>query len=347
MIRTAIIIFLLLIVFSCSKSNKATTFELNGTIKGEAPDYIYLNYGKQRDSAIVKNNRFLFKGNISNPIEASFTIPPASAMVQDWFYLENSNINIRIILESKKIKEHKINFITIDTITGTRTSIIRSEFEKFEKSNKNKSNWNSLLFKKIDEIIEQNPSNNYSGFLLNNAVGKLNKKQIQVLFKKIDTSALTTNNLESLKRNIYPELTVKLGNKMFDFDLPNPKNEIVSTRKYRGKVLYIDFWASWCVPCRKLNPELIKIYNKYNREDFEILGVSIDKDIEKWKKAIAKDNLIWDNVIESYGFQGEISSKYNVTAIPKNFIINREGIIVREDVSTSELELIITELIDK
>jgi thiol-disulfide isomerase/thioredoxin len=320
---------------------------LDGIIKGNAPDYIYLEYGKQKDSAIVKNNRFLFTGKISNPIEASFIIPPASTMINDWFYLENNKIKIEINVESKKIKEHQINFITIDTITGTRTSIIRSEFEKFEKLNKNKSNWNSLLYHKLEEIIEQNPNNNYSSFLLNNTVEKLNKKQVQFLFNKIDTSAITRNNLVSLKKTIYPELTVKVGNKLDDFELPNPNNKIISTRNFRGKILYIDFWASWCVPCRKLNPELMKIYGKYNHDGFEILGVSIDKDIEKWKKAIATDKLTWENVIESDGFQGEISTKYDVRGIPTNFLIDREGKVIREDISINELEVVLTELTKK
>jgi len=336
--RIITLLILIATLFSCKESKLQTSFTLDGIVKGNAPEYLYLEYGKRRDCTIVKNNKFQFTGIIKNPIEASFIIPPASAMTNDWFYLENNKINMEITVEKKKIKQYEISFIKIDTIAGTKTAHIRCNFEKFEKLNHDNDDWSSLLFLRLKDIIEKNPSNNYSSFLLTQSATKLNKEQIDVLFNKIDTLAISNQRLESLKRIIYPNLALKTGNKLFNFDLPNPNNKVISTRNFRGKVLYIDFWASWCRPCRKVNPELLKVYAKFKHNGFEILGVSIDKDIEKWKKAIVKDKLTWKNVIETDGFHGKIASKYNITAIPKNYLVDKNGNIISEDIAIDKLE---------
>ena len=125
---------------------------------------------------------------------------------------------------------------------------------------------------------------------------------------------------------------------MFDFALPDVDGNLVSANSYRGKTLLIDFWASWCGPCRKVNPELMELYEYYRNRDFEILGISLDKSNEKWKRAILDDGLIWGNLIDSDEFKGMVASKYNINSLPSNLLIDEKGKIVAVDISIKNLK---------
>jgi thiol-disulfide isomerase/thioredoxin len=117
-----------------------------------------------------------------------------------------------------------------------------------------------------------------------------------------------------------------------------------NTKSLKGKWILIDFWASWCGPCRAQLPELRKIYEENRKSNFEIIGVSIDEVKAKWLNALDKENLNWINVNDNNGFEGAIAVKYNVDAIPKNYLINPEGKIIAENIEMSELEKKLKEL---
>ncbi len=130
-----------------------------------------------------------------------------------------------------------------------------------------------------------------------------------------------------------PSAPVK-GQQAPDFELVSPSGKKVKLSKFRGKVVLIDFWASWCRPCRKENPNVVQVYNKYRKSKFKngkgfvVLSVSLDRKMDDWKKAIEADGLIW----KSHGFDkdGAVSSKYGVTSIPTAFLIDGDGEIVAQ-----------------
>lgn len=322
---------------SCIGENETSSFHLYGTIDKDIPEFIIMKYGKIVDTAIINNNEFLFKGSVDFPAKAEFFVIPASTMDKP-FYLENNNLNVSISIEKKKYKGIDVNFITLDSIKGSKTEKIRKDFENFEKEYGSKNNHDSALFLKIENVIEKNASNSYSGYLLLEAANKKNLKQeeLQLLFSKLDTISQDKGDLRSIERILFPEKGIRIGKKMIDFSLPNDKDIMMNTSKYRGKTLLIDFWASWCAPCRKQNPELIRIYNQ---EKLEILGVSIDTKKDNWLTAIENDNIPWDNVLEIRGFESDILRKYGVlSSIPSNFLIDESGIVIGIDVSLEKLE---------
>ncbi|PCH51911.1 MAG: hypothetical protein COC22_04925 [Flavobacteriaceae bacterium] len=335
------ILLTVILIISCKDQKNIKSFTLNGAVNGDTPNYIYLEYGKVRDCTIVMNNKFQFTGLVEKPIEATFIIPPISSMVNDWFYLENNIIDIEISIEKKTMKTYEINFIKVDTILGVKTELVRSDFESFKRLYISDTNWNSKLFQKLAKIIEKNPSSSYSGYLLSEQVVNedLNIDQIKYLFKKIDSNALSNTQLESIRRVVYPDLSIEVGKQLFDFDLPNLKNEIISSKKFRRKVILIDFWASWCAPCRKVNPKLLEIYKQFKDNEFTVLGVSLDVDLKKWNNAIVEDKLIWENIIDIEGFNGEIAAKYNVTSIPTNFLVSKNGKIIAKNITMSNLKI--------
>ena len=130
-----------------------------------------------------------------------------------------------------------------------------------------------------------------------------------------------------------------------DFSGPTPEGKELSLKEAMGKVTIIDFWAAWCKPCRVENPNVVKIYNKYHSKGLNIIGVSLDRKEEDWKKAIADDNLSWNHISSLDYFNDAVAKLYNVEAIPATFILDENGVIIAKNLRGDELESKISELL--
>jgi thiol-disulfide isomerase/thioredoxin len=131
-----------------------------------------------------------------------------------------------------------------------------------------------------------------------------------------------------------------------DFTLPTLKGDSVTLSSLKGKIVLIDFWASWCGPCRYANKHLVKLYSKYKNQGFEIFGVSLDEDMSDWKKAISKDKITWLQVNDRGGWEAVAAIKWNIEALPSSFLVNKNGDVVAMDLEKDELEKWIRELLE-
>ncbi len=129
-----------------------------------------------------------------------------------------------------------------------------------------------------------------------------------------------------------------VGGEAPNFTQKNPDGEGISLSDFRGKVVLIDFWASWCGPCRQENPNVVRMYNKYKDEGFEILGVSLDRDKTRWLGAIEKDGLTWPHVSDLKGWQNAVAQQYGVRSIPHTVLLDAEGNIIARNLRGSALE---------
>jgi len=132
--------------------------------------------------------------------------------------------------------------------------------------------------------------------------------------------------------------TVQVGQQAPDFTVPGLDGKPVKLADFKGKYVLIDFWASWCAPCRQENPNVVKAYNAYKDKNFTILGISLDKDAVAWKKAIADDRLTWNHAGELKDFEGEVVRKYHIEAIPSSFLLDPNGRIVAKNLRGAELD---------
>lgn len=146
------------------------------------------------------------------------------------------------------------------------------------------------------------------------------------------------------KFNSAKKLTI--GSIAPDFSLPTPNGNQIQMTSFRGKYLFLDFWASWCQPCRAENPELVIIYNKYKGEYFEILGISFDKKKENWIKAIEQDGLEWTHVSDLKYFDSELIQLYNIVNVPTTILLDPQGRIIAKNIHSHELDLILKERLE-
>lgn len=121
---------------------------------------------------------------------------------------------------------------------------------------------------------------------------------------------------------------IKLGDTFPNIQLQNNKNITVKLNSFKGKTVLVDFWASWCAPCRMSNKKLVKLYEKYKNQDFEIVGISIDTDKTKWLKAIEKDRLRHQQLIDPKGFDAKSAVLFGVDALPSAYLFDSSGKLI-------------------
>ena len=130
---------------------------------------------------------------------------------------------------------------------------------------------------------------------------------------------------------------LKMGERTPEISLPNAKDSLINLSSFTGKVILIDFWASWCAPCRAANPYIQKLYRKYRADGFEVFAVSLDVKKDAWLKAIKKDKLTYTLVIDNTGWNSKVAEQYYVDQLPTNFLLDRTGKIVAINIEGKEL----------
>jgi len=195
------------------------------------------------------------------------------------------------------------------------------------------------------QFIKDNPNNQLSVLFLESlAGGKPDVAMIKPLLAGLSAELKATNRMKRLQ-GLLKGMELVVGAKAVDFEQPDVNGNPVSLSDFKGKYLLVDFWASWCVPCRQENPNLVAAYHKYKSKNLEILGVSLDNKKESWERAIMADNLTWIQVSDLKGWANEAAEIYAIRAVPSNILIDPNGIIIAKNLRGEALDAALSKLI--
>lgn len=361
-------------IFSCNKTEDGT-FVVEGTVKGVDGKNIILERQDDSlgviaiDTVKIENGTFKFTGKADEPAMYSLAIDGE----------ENKSY---LILETGVIKmEINRDSIFLNKVTGTYNNDQLTEFsskglefnkkmQDFQKRNQDvmvaaQNRNDTVAMKKLrddfqlirdemdannEKYIKEHPKAFISVLLIGNMfrVFEPDMEKIESLYDNLDPEVKNTKTGKLLAKRIADFNKVGIGKKAPDFAAPNPEGKMTKLSESMGKLTIIDFWASWCGPCRVANPELVAIYNEFHDKGLNIIGVSLDRpgQADKWKEAIAKDKLTWTQVSNLKFWQDPIAVQYGVQSIPQMFLVNEYGIIVAKDLKGDELRAKINEFLN-
>jgi peroxiredoxin len=202
--------------------------------------------------------------------------------------------------------------------------------------------WDGQLSKiagMIPPFVQKYSNTAVSAFLLN-TVWQLynNVAQMDAWIALMGPVAKESIFGKSLEQQMASERTLGYGQVAPDFIQADPDGKPISLKEFRGKYVLVDFWASWCGPCRMENPNVVQAYQRYKAKNFTVLGVSLDRDKPKWLQAIKDDNLTWPHVSDLKFWQNEVAKLYQVSSIPQNFLLDPEGKIIGKNLRGAALD---------
>lgn len=203
---------------------------------------------------------------------------------------------------------------------------------------------------KFQKMISENPQSLVSALILSDMMnGKsLSTNKFKELFENLDEEVKNSEIGKQLNETIQKATATAVGSKAPEFSAPTPEGEQLALKDALGKITIVDFWASWCKPCRIENPNVVKLYNEYHDKGLNIIGVSLDKNgqKDKWLKAIEDDGLTWQHVSNLQYWQDPVAQLYNVRSIPATFILDENGVIIAKDLRGEALRAKVSEMLD-
>jgi peroxiredoxin len=188
-------------------------------------------------------------------------------------------------------------------------------------------------------FVKQHPKALASMWMLMNELRpRLELADFEAEFTSLDKSLQNGKYGQSVEQYIHRQKASGIGVMAEDFSQDDIDGKAVKLSSFRGKYVLVDFWASWCGPCRAENPNVVKAYNKYKDKNFTILSVSLDEDKNRWLHAIKQDGLTWTHVSDLHGWSNEVAVQYNIRSIPSNFLVDPQGRIIARNLRGPALE---------
>ena len=332
---------------ACSE-NKG--YVVTGTVEGAADgDTVYLAAVEGRqlvnmDSAVIQNGTFTFKGVQDTAVSRYITYKAEGKEgLNIDFFLENGKISINLSEGTNDSATGTLNNdayqeirVQINEINGKMREIYESMSdttltdEQREAKGKEMNDLEEKQMAVVKSGIAKNITNLAGVTLLKQNYYYMDVNELDPLMPQIPAAFDNDERIVRIKENVEKMKATAVGQKFTDLEMQTPEGETVKLSDYvgKGKVVLVDFWASWCGPCRREMPNLVEAYAKYKDKNFEIVGVSLDQSGDSWKEAIQKLNITWPQMSDLKYWNCEGARLYAVSSIPHTVLIDGEGVIL-------------------
>ena len=324
-------ILFLITLLSISVLTFAQSLSLSGNVKGATSGKVYLQkfidrYFENVDSANIENGKFKFNSKVELPEVYGLSLDQSgnSYLV----FLDKGNITVD--LDSARNYSNSV----------TKGSELQDLYLDYRKNARSIN---------ISDFIKSHPKSLVAVYALYRDYSyRMSTEDIKSNLSLLDKSLQETPYAGILKDLLNTYQVVKIGNRAPNFHITDINGKNVQLKDYIGKgYLLLDFWASWCGPCRKENPNVVKTFRTFKDKGFDILAVSLDKSRDAWVKAIHDDKLNYNHVSELKYWNSEAAKLYGVRSIPGNFLIDKNGIIVAKNLRGDQLSEVLEQLLDK
>ncbi|MFD0939293.1 AhpC/TSA family protein [Pedobacter boryungensis] len=349
------------LVFTLFLTASAQKFNIHGTVTGlNDGTWIFLrkaNPELKLDSSRVLNGKFNLKGNIEEKA-VEMIIYTANYKDYTMLWIEPKEITVTV-----KAGEFK-NAITTGSKTQIEADILRKKLitinyleDSLTKLLKGKNGpettaiWDKIKASRIEEqkiyqtYVKDNPNSLIAANVLQIYASSWGKEKTRELYQNISAEQKSSKFGKAVNEYLALNKEIKIGNKFEDFEQENINGKKVKLSSIKGKYILLEFWASWCGPCRGENPNLVTTYNAYKNKGFEVLGVSADDNKADWLKAVKDDKLPWENVSDLKGDRNLAVVIYGINAFPTNYLIDDKGIIIAKNLRGDDLKKKLAELL--
>lgn len=358
------VIFLsLLLLAGCS--GKKDHFTIKGTVSGIDTGMVYLqkfetDHWTSVDSTMLDKGSFSFKGQTEMPEMWHIALQGREIYIP--VFIENADIEVEVFPDSidkstvKGSPSHDIynQYLAQSDVIGTEMEKVYSEWKAARDARDTSAmeradSISNILDGKMKTLLKDFARNNGSSvvapYLIMRNSWQFDLADLEEITAALDTSVLRSQYTETLNKRVEILRSVAIGQIAPDFTMNDSTGNPVALSSLKGKVLLVDFWASWCSPCRAENPNVVRAYQTFKSKGFDILGVSFDQNRDKWMKAVKDDQLTWQHVSDLKGWGNAAGKQYGINSIPANVLLDKEMKIIARNLRGEELIAKLTEVL--